>query len=368
MKKLMVGYFLFFSFFSCQKRDYNKEELIKALVNHSFYSISLEEAKALVNKGLNGIKEKDKNFELIFLKGKRIKKDNKNIETDYYYPFILKKVNDRYLMIKVFDYSFAYEAGLKNSVLSTINDQAPNMDPCSLNSYLYNNDTINITFNDGKADWRMTVKKEINYFPFVWSAMINDNTAYINLISVSKNSSIFFKNNLINLSRRGMKKVILDLRDVSAGNYDEAAKIISFFSKDKSNYYISSSKDGYSKKFSFEDGTFKDLKIAILIDRKTALLGEVIAQSLKDYGSIVVGEKTAGMPYITQMFRVGNNSVARLTIAKLYPPSGKDLDEGINPDINIVYLYYKKYGLTYVIDCDPVILKAEEVLKTTNPI
>lgn len=370
MKKSVIFLFFIFSFFSCQRKEYSKEELIKAFVNHSFYPIGVEEAREIVNKGIEKIKEKDKNFELLSLKGKRIKKaDVKSDERIYYYPFILKKNKDIYLIIKVFDYSFAYDAGLKNSVLNSINEQQiANMDPCSINMYLMNNDTINIIFNDGKADWKMVVKKEINFFPFVWSAMINENTAYVNLVSLSKNSSTFFKNNLINLSKRGMKKIILDLRDLSVGNYEEAAKIISFFSKDESNYYIYSSKEGYSKKFSFIDGSFKNIKIAVLVDRKTALLGEIIAQSLKEFGAVIIGEKTAGMPYITQIFKVGNNSAAKLTVAKLYPPSGIDLDSGITPDFNVVYLYYKKYGLTYVVDCDPTILKAEEVLKTTNPI
>lgn len=359
--------FIIFCFFSCQKKDYNKDELVKALVNHSFYPITFDEAKDLVIKGLGKIKEKDKNFELVYLKGKDKKKyDDKNFENVYYYPFVLKKVNDIYLIIKVFDYSFAYEAGLKNSILKSINDKTLNIDPCSLNSYIMNSDMLNIVFNDGKADWRMVIKKEINFFPFVWSAMINEDTAYVNVISLSKNSSLFFKNNITNLLKRGAKKLILDLRDVSVGNYEEVAKIVGFFSKDGKNYYIKSSKEGYSKTFLSGENVFKDLKIVVLINKKTSLLGEVIAQSLKEWGAVTVGEKTAGMPYITQLFKVGNNTAARLSVAKLYPPSGKDLDEGVAPDFSVAYIDYRKYGLTYVIDCDIAISKAEEVLKSNK--
>lgn len=367
MKKFIsYSIFLFIFLFSCQKKEFNEAELTKALLNHSFYPLTEVEVKELVKGGVKAIKEKDKNFDIIKMKGKRIKKkDEGNKERTFYFPFILKKEKNRYLIIKVFDYSIAYEAGLKNGILNTINENPLPDDPCTANSHISKKDILALSFNDGRADWKMIVKKEIDVVPFVWSAMINNDTAYVNLVSLSKNSSVFFKNNITNLIKRGAKKLIIDLRDVSAGNYDETAKIIGFFSKDGKNYYIKSSKEGYSKIFSSNENVFKDLKLVVIINKKTSLLGEIIAQSLKEWGAITIGEKTNGVVYITKLFKVANDSAAQITVAKLYPPSGADIDNGINPDFNISYMQYKKYGITYVIDCDPTILKAEEVLKST---
>ncbi|MCX7641150.1 MAG: S41 family peptidase [Elusimicrobiales bacterium] len=368
MRKLVCVICVFFCF-SCQNRDFNKDELVKAIYNHSFYQLSIDEAKMLVDKGITAIKEKDKNFEIIKIKGKRVKrKDNREQEIEFFYPFLIKKQKEQYLIIKVFDYTIASEAGLKNGILNTLDNELPSEDPCTLNNFISKRDTLAISFNDGKADWKMIVKKEMNVFPFVWSAMINDDTAYLNIMSLTKNSSTFLKNNITNLIKRGAKKLIFDLRDVSAGNYEEVAKIIGFFSKDGRNYYIKSSKEGYSKNFIYVDNVFKDLRLVVLVNKRTALLGEIIAQAFKDWGALVIGEKTSGSIYITKIFKVGNNSAAQLSIAKLYPPSGKDLDEGIIPDFNLIYINYKKYSLTYVIDCDPLISKAEEILKTTKPI
>ncbi|MCX7905534.1 MAG: S41 family peptidase [Elusimicrobiales bacterium] len=365
MKKIKFLFILFVFIISCQKKDYNKEELIKAIYNHSFYPLSLDEVRTLVNKGVDAIKEKDKNFEIMKIKGRKTRK-NDSIKSrekiEFFYPFIVKKQNERYLIVKVFDYTIASEAGLKNGILNTLDNELPSDDPCKLNDMISKRDILSISFNDGKADWKMVIKKEMNVFPFVWSTMINNDTGYLNIISLTKNSSVFLKNNVTNLIKRGAKKIIIDLRDVSSGNYEEVAKIIGFFSKDGRNYCIKSSKEGYSKDFQYSDNLFKNIKLAVLVNRKTALLGEVIAQSLKEYGALLIGEKTAGSPYITKVFKVGNNSAARLSVAKLYSPSGKDIDEGIIPDFNVTYINYKKYGLTYVIDCDPVISKAEEVL------
>ena len=351
------------SFFSCQRRDFNESQLIKALVNHSFYPLTESQARELVKRGEKGVREKDKNFKIIRMSGRKIsKKEEAQKRIDSFFPFILKKQGSRYLIIKVFDYSISYEAGLRNGILLNIDEGILTEDPCTTQANISKRDALSLTFNDGKADWKMVVKREINAFPFVWSMMINDDTAYINIISLTKNSSMFFKNNLMNLKKRGAKKIIVDLRDVSAGNYEEVAKIIGFFSKDGRNYFIKSSKDGYSKRFQTYESIFKDLKTAVLVNKKTTLLGEITAQALKEWGAIVIGEKTQGMVYITKLFKVGNESVAQLSVAKLYPPSGIDMDDGINPDFNITYTDYKKYSVPYVINCDPAVEKAEEIL------
>ncbi len=355
-------------FFSCQKRDYDKKLLATALLNHSYYSFDEQMVKRLVAEGPSAIKKIDKNFEIVYIKGKVLKKSEDENKRIFYYPFILKKDKERYFIVKVFDYTIAYDAGLRNGVLYTIDGSSPLADPCRLNEYISKKESLLLSYNDGRSDNKIIVKKEMTSFPFVWSMMLNTDTAYINLISLSNKSSVYFKNNISNLLNRGVKKLIIDLRDVSVGNYQEAANILSYFSKDSKNYFIKSSKEGYSKKFNVSITPFKDIPVAVLVDRKTSLLGEVIAQGLKDWGAFVVGEKTNGVVYITKMFKVANDAAARITIAKLYPPSGKDMDDGITPDFDIRYPEYKKYAVSYVIDCDVVVMKAAELLGSVGPI
>ncbi|MGC8866775.1 MAG: S41 family peptidase [Elusimicrobiales bacterium] len=363
MRKRAVVLACFFLVFSCQKKGYDKNQLTVALLNHSYYSLSQDEVKRLVDEGPSAIKKIDKNFEIVYLKGKKVREKNgfRN-EKVFYYPFVLKKDKDRYLIAKVFDYTIAYEAGLKNGILKKIDDASPDPDPCRLAEYISKKESLLLSYNDGRADWRLVVKKEMNVFPFVWSMMLDSDTAYINIVSLSKNSSTYFKNNVMNLINRGVKKLIIDLRDVSAGNYDEVANIISYFSKDSKNYFIRSSKEGYSRKFDVSQSPFKNMDVSVVVDKKTSLLGEIIAQSLKEWGAFVVGEKTSGNIYITKMFKLAHNAAAQITIAKLYPPSGKDMDDGITPDVNVSYTGYKKYSVNYVIDCDVAVMKAFELL------
>ncbi len=368
MAKHLIRVFIVLLFFSCQKKDYDKRQLALALLNHSYYSFNEEQVKKLVDEGPSAIKKIDKNFEIIRIKGKMVEKTDDKNKRIFYYPFILKKDKERYFIVKVFDYTIAYDAGLRSGVLYTIDGAPPLTDPCSLNEYISKKESLLLFYNDGRSDNKIIVKKEMTSFPFVWSMMLNSDTAYINLMTLSNNSSVYFKNNVYNLLNRGVKKLIIDLRDVSGGNYQEAANILSYFSKDSKNYFIKSSKEGYSRKFSVSQTPFKDIPVVVLVDRKTSLLGEVIAQGLKDWGAFVVGEKTMGSVYITKMFRVANDAAARITVAKLYPPSGKDMDEGITPDFYVRYPQYKKYAVSYVIDCDAVVIKAVELLGGVKPI
>jgi len=359
----IISVLLLFSFFSCHKKEYNEKELLKAFLNHSYYSYSETDIKNAMKRGMSGIKAIDKNFEIIPLKGKRVKKVEKNNKAEFFYPFILKKHGNNYLIVKVFDYSIAFEAGLKNGVLNSINSKNIDMlDPYVLEKEIENSEELSISFNDGKGDWNMKLKKELKSFPFVWSLALDENSAYVNLLSISKNSAEYFKNNITNISRRGIKNLIIDLRGVSGGNYDDAAIITGYFSKDKKSYSIKSSKKGYNKEFIITENPFTNFNLIVLTDGETKLLGEIMAQTLKENGAVIVGEKTGADIYITKLFKVGNNSAANITVAKLYPPSQKDMDDGLIPDYTVSFSEYRKFAVRYVIDSDPVIAKAMELL------
>ncbi len=364
MRRKWKVFFIFLFFFSCSSKNYNEQELIKAFENHSYYNYTGEFISSYLNKnGIDGLKKLDKKFEIVEIKGKSVRKKTSDIKRIFYYPFILKKAGEDYLILKVFP-SIAFESGLRTGILKKINSrEINNLNPCEVENEIQKLSELSISFNDGKADWSMKLKKELSFFPFVWSLMADNEIGYLNIVSLSENSSNIFKANVINLQKRGATKLIIDLRALNAGNYEEAAKIIGYFSKNKKTYYIRSSKKGYTKDFYIEENPFKDFKLVLLIDRKTALLGEIIAASLKEEGSVIIGEKTNGEVYITKLFKIGNQSACVLTVAKLYPPSGIDLDEGIKPDYEASYPDYKKFGLTNVIDCDPVFSKAVEVAK-----
>jgi carboxyl-terminal processing protease len=358
---------LFFVFIligvSCSNKEYSEKRIIEIFVKHGYQEFKEEEVRNLLKKGLNSLKEIDKNFEMINTKKKSPELSYDKKLNKLFYPFILKRIEDNYFIVKVFDYSIAYESGLRNGILKAINGKILSPNPCELNKEIDESKDLKLSFNDGKADWSINLKREISIFPFVWSSIVDDGIAYVNLVSLAKNSSKFFLNNLTNLRKRGIEKIILDLRDVSGGDYLEAAKIAGYFSKNKTTYHIKSSKKEYTRDFDIDENVFSNMKVVVIVNKKTALLGEIIAWALKESGAIVVGEDTANQLYITKMFRVRKDTAVIISVAKLFPPSLTDINGPIIPDYKAVYSNYKKYGFTYVFDCDEAFLKAFEIIK-----
>lgn len=361
MKTRIAILMAFFFLFSCSKREYNVNQLAKALVKHSYYSLTEQEAQKLA-ESVTEIKKVDKKFKLIDL-DKEIIKKGKSSKVKKEFPFLIKKYLDKYYIVKVFNYSFAYQAGLRNALLNSVNNNnVSSYSPSELNNLIKNSEDLIISFNNSKADYTMKLKREISVFPFSWSAVLSKYTAYINIMSFEKGFVNWLSEDIFRYKKNGIRNLVIDLRGVSFGSYKDVADFISLFSK-KGNvaYYVKSSKKGYTETFFIdkEYNKFSDFNLFVLVDRNTVLLGEIAAQALRENSNaVIIGEKTSGEIYLTKLFRVGYKKAAQITIAKLYPPSGKDLDDGVIPDIQAVYRDYNKFKLTYVLDLDNALMAA----------
>ncbi|HOW89319.1 MAG TPA: S41 family peptidase, partial [Elusimicrobiales bacterium] len=93
---------------------------------------------------------------------------------------------------------------------------------------------------------------------------------------------------------------------------------------------------GYRRAFQAPGrGRFAGLKAAVLVDSRTAMAAEVFAASLKELaGAVIVGETTMGDVSLTRIFRAGRGAGLQLTVARLFPPSGTELEgNGLEPDL-----------------------------------
>ena len=117
------------------------------------------------------------------------------------------------------------------------------------------------------------------------------------------------------MSKAGNKKVLLDLRDVSAGDMPEAMRAANLFLKDGA---INST-----------------APMVVLVNRGTAGPGEVVAAALLDNKRAdLVGEKTFGEGAQQKTFELPDGGALILSVAKYESPSGKKIeDEGVTPGV-----------------------------------
>ncbi len=140
------------------------------------------------------------------------------------------------------------------------------------------------------------------------------------------------------MSKAGNKKVLLDLRDVAAGDMSEAVRLANDLMKDGTIATLEGQKVA-KQTFTAEPGKAiaPSAPMALLINRGTAGAAELVAAALLDNKRAeLVGERTFGEGAQQKTFELPDGSAIILSIAKYAAPSGKKLqDEGVTPTIQV---------------------------------
>ena len=138
------------------------------------------------------------------------------------------------------------------------------------------------------------------------------------------------------MSKAGNKKILLDLRDVAAGDMAEATRLANFFLKDGTIAILEGQK---VQKQTFTADASKAINttapVVVLVNRGTAGPAELVAAALLDNKRAdLVGEKTFGEGAQQKTFELPDGAALILSIAKYESPSGKKLqDEGVTPGV-----------------------------------
>ncbi len=138
------------------------------------------------------------------------------------------------------------------------------------------------------------------------------------------------------MQKAGNKKVLLDLRDVAAGDMAEATRLANFLLKSGT---IATLEGQKVQKQTFVADASKAINatapLVVLINRGTAGPGELVAAALLDNKRAeLVGEKTFGEGAQQKTFELPDGAALILSVAKYESPSGKKLqDEGVTPGV-----------------------------------
>ena len=141
---------------------------------------------------------------------------------------------------------------------------------------------------------------------------------------------------LKSMPKAGNKKVLLDLRDVAAGDMTEATRLANFFLKDGTIAVLEGQK---VEKQTFTAEASKSINttapVVVLVNRGTAGPAELVAAALLDNKRAdLVGEKTFGEGAQQKTFELPDGAALILSVAKYESPSGKKLqDDGVMPGV-----------------------------------
>ena len=138
------------------------------------------------------------------------------------------------------------------------------------------------------------------------------------------------------MGKNGNKKVLLDLRDVAAGDMPEAIRLANFFLKSGT---IATLEGQKFPRQTFTADASKAIvpasPIVVLVNRGTAGPAELTAAALLDSKRAdLVGEKSFGAGAQQKTFELPDGAALILSIAKYESPSGKKLeDDGVTPGV-----------------------------------
>jgi len=146
-----------------------------------------------------------------------------------------------------------------------------------------------------------------------------------------------------NLSKQGVQKIILDLRNVAAGKIEEGVAVANLFIKDGPLAQVIGRENKVLQTYTADPGkTIFDGKVIALIDLGTAGASEVIASALLDRKrGEVVGERSFGAGTDQQLFTLKGGDGLLLTVSKWASPTGKPFfaderaNSGVKPSVEV---------------------------------
>ena len=166
-------------------------------------------------------------------------------------------------------------------------------------------------------------------------AMPEKGIGYIKLTGFMENSYTQFADALADLKKKGMRSLVLDMRNNSGGLLTQAIKISDLF-LDKG-VIVSTVGEGEKdvSEASREAGDVLDIPVVAMVNEGSASATEIVAAALKKNGrATVVGRRTFGKGSVQNLFRIPRGGGLKLTIAQYLTPGDISIQNiGVEPDI-----------------------------------
>jgi len=155
--------------------------------------------------------------------------------------------------------------------------------------------------------------------------MFDAKTGFIKLSRFSETSSTEIKQAILDLEKKGMTRLILDLRGNPGGLLGAAIEISDeFLSNDELIVYTEGLKREREDYFSTDQGNFERQPLCILVNKFSASASEIVAGAVQDHDrGWIVGERTFGKGLVQEPMPLSNGAALTLTVARYFTPAGR---------------------------------------------
>lgn len=159
--------------------------------------------------------------------------------------------------------------------------------------------------------------------------MVYKETGLIRIMQWGRNTADEFRSAYARLKRKGMKSLIIDLRDNSGGYLESAIQLANeFLKRGQLIVYTQGKAYGREDFRATGNGVMQDIPLVVLVNEFSASSSEVFAAAMQDHDrGTIVGRRTFGKGLIQRPFYLPDSAQLRLTIARYYSPSGRSIQK-----------------------------------------
>jgi len=173
-------------------------------------------------------------------------------------------------------------------------------------------------------DFKIT-RGEIPLYSIDISYMVKPGIGYMKISRFAATTYEEYLAAFNDLSKKGMKKLILDLRGNPGGFLKAAVDIADEFLMNGLQIVYTEGRSNPKKVYkSTERGSFENNPLVILIDEGSASASEIVAGAVQDNDrATIIGRRSFGKGLVQDQRDLPDGSAVRLTVARYYTPTGR---------------------------------------------
>lgn len=169
----------------------------------------------------------------------------------------------------------------------------------------------------------------------ITSEVLPGNIGYIMLKMFDEEAGKDFNRLLDELLGKGVRGLIIDVRDNPGGSYDAVVNIVDRIVPEGLIVYTEDRNGKRKEERSKPDEL--NIPVVVLTNGNSASASEILAGALKDHKkATIIGTKTFGKGLVQGAYTLEDGSGIKVTISRYFTPSGQCIhDVGIEPDITV---------------------------------
>jgi carboxyl-terminal processing protease len=201
-------------------------------------------------------------------------------------------------------------------------------------------ETVTLVVLRGDKLLTMPIKRDVVAFSPVQEMMLPGSVGYVHLHGFSERTTPAFAAALDDVSKKGARALVIDLRDNPGGSFDQAVAVASLLVPEGTVVATLKRRGGVTEPVTAK-GTkspvLGNVPMTVLVDHGTSSSAELLAAALEeDRHADVIGSKTFGKWTVQQLEDLSNGWAIKYTTALFTSPSGRAFEgTGLVPDVEV---------------------------------